>query len=120
MLGALIKVQILTSPLQMYLLNLAQLWALTLCLQVCQHLPSSLQMFLCVSETSKENLVHWALIEVDILTSPLPHIFAQLGLVLGASALPAGVSTPPKWSTNVSMCRRNLQTKFGAWGPNES
>ena len=36
--GALMDAEILTSPPQMYLLNLAQLWPLALCLQVCQHL----------------------------------------------------------------------------------
>ena len=118
--GALIEAQILTSPSPMYLLNLAQLWALTLCLQVCQHLPSGLQMFLCVSETSKPNLVHGALMEAKILTSPLPHAFAQLGLVLCTGNLPMGVSTPPKQSRNVPMCLRNLQKVFGAWGPNRS
>ena len=41
-------------------------------------------------------LVHGALIEAEILTSPLPHVFAQLGLVLGTGALPTGVSTPHK------------------------
>ena len=39
---------------------------------------------------------------------------------LWALTLPAGMSTPPKWSRNVLMCLRNLQTKFGAWGPNEA
>ena len=28
---------------------------------------------------------------------------------MGASALPMGVSTPPKWSRNIPMCLRNLQ-----------
>ena len=45
---ALMEAKILTSPPQMYLLNLAQLWALALCLQVCQHIASGLEMFLCV------------------------------------------------------------------------
>ena len=54
----------------------------------------------------------------EILTSPLPHVFAQLGPFLGADALPMGVLTPPKWSKSVPMCLRNLQKKFGAWGPN--
>ena len=38
----------------MYLLNLAQFWPLALCLQVCQHLTSDLEMFLCVLGTSKK------------------------------------------------------------------
>ena len=37
-------------------------------------------MFLCVSGTSKKNLVHGALIEAEILTSQLPNVFAQLRL----------------------------------------
>ena len=57
-------------------------------------------------------LAHGALIEAEILTSPLPHVFAQLGPVLGNGTLPAGVSTPPKWSTNVPMCLRNLPKKL--------
>ena len=92
----------------MYLLNLAQFWALVLCLQVCQHLPSGLEMFLCVSGASKK-FGAWGLIEAEILTSPLPNVFAQLGLGLGADALLHGVSTSPKWSRNVPMCLRNLQ-----------
>ena len=127
----------------MYLLNLAQLSG-TWCLhpQVCQHLPSGLKMFLCVSETSTKfgawgpnrcwdidfptplcicstwpsyqvpmlhpwvcqhlpsslkcsyvsqkppkNLVHGALLDAEILTSPLPHVFAQPGQDLGTDAL---------------------------------
>ena len=67
-----------------------------------------------------QKLVHGALIEAEILTSPLPHIFAQCGPGLGAGALPMGVSTPHKKSRNVPMCLRNLQKVFSAWGPNRS
>ena len=83
-------------------------WVLALCPWVCQHLPLCLKMFICLSGTSKTILVHGALIEVEILTSPLPHVFAQPSPVLGAGTLPMGVSTPPKWSRNVPMCLRNL------------
>ena len=117
----------------MYLFNLTKIWALMLCLWVCQHLPRGVQMFLCVSENSKKfsawgpnrcwdidfptplyicstwpsyqvpilhplmcqhlpsclkmflcvsgfskNLVYGALIDGEILTPPLPHVFAQL------------------------------------------
>ena len=55
----------------MYLLNSAQFLVLALCPQVCQHFPSGLYIFLCVSGTSK-NLVHGALIEAEILTSTSP------------------------------------------------
>ena len=54
-------------------------------------------------------LVHGALIDAEILTSPLPHIFAQLGPLLGADALSMGMPTPPKWSKSVPMCIINLQ-----------
>ena len=63
---------------------------------VCKQPAGGVEMFLFVSGTCKKDLVQRALIEAEILTSPLPHVFAQLGLVLGASTLPAGVSTPPK------------------------
>ena len=51
-----------------------------------------------------QNLVHGALIEAQILTSPLPHIFAQCGPGLGAGALPMGVSTPPQVSLEMFLC----------------
>ena len=173
---ALTEAEILTYPLPMYLLNLAQFWSLALYLQVWQHLSHGLEMILHVWETSKEHFVHGALIEAEILTSPLPHVFAQLGLVygckcsahwcvttpsglktflcvtgtsrkclvhgviieaeiltspfpiyllnlakfLGTSTLPAGVATPPTWSRNDSSCLRNLQRTFCAWCPNRS
>ena len=66
-------------------------------------------MPLCISETSKKDLVPRALIEAEILTSPLPHVFAQLGPFLGADALPMGVLTPPKRSKCVHVCLRNLK-----------
>ena len=48
-------------------------------------------MFLYVSGTFKKVFGAWALIEAEILTSPLPHAFAQLSPVLGAGTLPAWV-----------------------------
>ena len=77
-------------------------------------------MFLCVSGTCKKVFGAWALIEAEILTSPLPHVFADLGLVLGTGTLPTGVSTPPKWSNNGPIYLRNLQMVFSAWGPDRS
>ena len=77
-----------------------------------------LKVFLCLAGTSKNNLVHGALIDAEILTSQLPHVFAQLGPLLGADALSMGMPTPPKWSKSVPMCIINLQKKFGAWGFN--
>ena len=69
------------------------------------------KMFLCALGTSK-NLVYGALIEADILTFPLPHVFVQLSPVLGTGTLPMGVSTPTKWSRNLPLCLRNLQKIF--------
>ena len=37
---------------------------------------------MCLNNLQK-NLVHGVLIEAEILTSPLPHVFAQLGKVFG-------------------------------------
>ena len=50
-------------------------------LLVCQQPEGGVEMFLYVSETSKMDLVHGALIEGEILISPFPNIFAQLGPV---------------------------------------
>ena len=110
--GALIEAEILTSSSSMYLLNLGQFWVLPLCPHVCQHLSSDIEMFLYVSRTSKKYLLHWALIEAEI--------DAQFSPVLGTGTLPAGVSTPVKWSRNAPMCLRNLQKVFGTWGLNRS
>ena len=96
----------------MYLLTLAHFWALVLCLQVCQHLASSLEMFPCVVGTSKNNLVHEALEgswDIELLT---PQVFDELGPVVGTDTLRAFVSTPHKLSRNVPMCLRNLQTNI--------
>ena len=116
---ALLEAEILTSPCPMYLLNSAQFWSLAICPQVCGHLPSGLEMFLCVTGTSKEHLVHGALIEAEILTSTLPHVFAQLGLALVTGTLAAGVSTPPTWS-KMFLCVSGTSKKIGAWDPNRS
>ena len=87
--GDLIEANLLTSLSHIYLLNSAQFWVLTLCLWVCQYLPSSLEMFLCDSGTSKMYLVHGALIEAEILTSPSPMYLPNLSWVLGTGTLPA-------------------------------
>ena len=81
---------------------------------------SGLGMFLCVSGTSKPNLVHGAYMEANILISPLSMYLFNLSWIVGASAIPMGVSTPPKWSRNLPMCLRNLQRTFGARDPNRS
>ena len=75
----------------------------------------STNVYLCVSGTYKPNLVHGALMEAEILTSlPLAMYLFILARYLGTGTLPTGVSTPLKWSRNVSMCLRNLQKVFGA------
>ena len=58
--------------------------------------------------------------EAKILSSPLSMCLFNLAWIVGASAIPMGVSTPPKWSRNLPMCLKNLQRTFGAWGPNRS
>ena len=42
--------------------------------------------------------MHGALIEAEILTSPSPIYLVNMAWILGAAALPMGVSTRPKWS----------------------
>ena len=52
---------------------------------------SGVEMFLCVSGTSKPNLVHGALMEAEILISPLFMYLFNLAWIVGASALPMGM-----------------------------
>ena len=87
----------------MYLLNLV--WFLgTSTLPMCGSTPSkqSRNVPMCLRNLQKK-LVHGTLIEAEILTFPLPHVFAQLGLVLGCQCSVHGMPTPPKWSKNVPM-----------------
>ena len=86
-------------------------WVLALCPWVCQHLPSGLKMFLCISGTSKKIGV-WGPNRSWDIDLPFPHVFAQLSPVLDAGTVPTVVSTPPKWSKNVPLCLRNLQKKL--------
>ena len=72
-----------------------------------------------MSQEPLKNLVHRALIEADLLTSPLSHVFAQLGPDLDTGTLPTVVSTSPKWSTNVSLCVSGTSKKFGTCKHNE-
>ena len=53
-----------------------------ICANTSIHWRSPVQMFLCVSENSEKNSVHGALIDAEILTSPLPYIFVHLGPVI--------------------------------------
>ena len=118
--GVLIEAEILTSPLPHVFGQLGpefRCWCSAHgCVnasQVVWNIPMCLRNF-------SNYLGHGVLIETEILTSPLPHVFATLGLVVGHSTLPTGGSTPLKQYRNVSMCLRNLQTKFGAWVPNRN
>ena len=51
----------------MYLFNLTKIWALMLCLWVCQHLPRGLQKCSYVSQKTPKISVHGALIDAEIL-----------------------------------------------------
>ena len=118
--GALLEAEILTSPLPVYLLNLA--WFLGASVLPTGELTPpkwSTNVPICLRNLLK-NLVHGALIEAEILTSLLSHIFAQLGLYLGTATLPAGVSSTSKTFRKVSIHLRNLQNVFGAWVINRS
>ena len=66
-------------------------------------------MFLCVSGTSKKNLVNGALIEAEILTSHLPIYLLNLAQFLGTGSVPSGVSASTKQSRILAMCLRNFQ-----------
>ena len=120
--GALIEAEILTSPSPCICSPWPSFWALALCPQVCQHLPSDLKMFLCVSGTSKKHLVYGALIEAKILTSSTPCICSTWPgfWVLALCPQVLALCPPPNLSRNVSMCLKNLHKIFGAWGPNRS
>ena len=113
---ALIEAAILTSSLPRICSTWTSCWVPALCPWVCQHLQGDLKMFLCVSGTSKKNLVYGAIIEAEILTSQLPHVFAQLSPVLGTGTLPTGVSTPPKWS-KMFLCVSGTSQKNLVYGP---
>ena len=113
---ALTEAEILTYPLPMYLLNLAQLWSLALYLQVCQHLPHGLEMFLCVSGTSKRTFCVWGPKRSWDIDLPTPHVFAQLGPVLDIGTLPTVVSIPPRWS-KIFLCVSETSKNIWCMGP---
>ena len=117
--GALIESEILSSPLPHVFAELGLvLWALVLNPYMCKHLPSDLEMYLCVSWTFK-NLTHLVLIEAEILTSPSPMYLLNLAqiwvLVLCSwvcQHLPSGLK--------YSYVSQELLKLFGAWGPNRN
>ena len=117
--GSLIEAEILTSPPPCISSTWASCWAPALCPWVCQHLPSGLEMFLCVSETSQKNLVYGALIEAEILTSPLPMYLTNSAQFWALALCPQVCQHLPS-SLNVPMCLRNLPKEFGTWGPQRS
>ena len=116
--GALIEAEILTSPYPMYLLTLAQFWdTSTLAAGVSSPPKWSTNVPICLRNLQKI-LVHGALLEAEILTSPSPMHLLNLAWFLGTSAPSMDVSTPPKWSRNVPISFRNFQKRFGAWSSN--
>ena len=114
--GALIDAEILTSPSPMYLLNLAHFsGADALSMGVLTPSKWSKSVPMCLRNVQK-NLVHGALIDAEILTSPSPMYLLNLACFFGGNAPPMCVLIPPKWSKSVPMCPRNLQNMlvFGA------
>ena len=118
--GALIEAEILAPPLLHVFPQLSPvLGAGTLSKGLSMH-PKWSRNVLCVSGTSKTILVHEALIEVEILTSQLPHVFPQLSPILGAGTLPPDVSTPLKWSKMFLCVSEKKPTKIWCMGTNRS
>ena len=118
--GTIIEAEILTSPLPIYLLNLAKLLGTSTLPTGVSTPPRWSKIVLYVWGTSKKHLVHDAPNRSWDIDLPTPHVFAQLSPVLVTGTLPAGVSTPPTWSRNDSSFLRNLQRTFCAWCPNRS
>ena len=75
--GALIEAELLTSPPHVFAQHSPALGAGTLPTGMSTPVKWS-KMFLCVSGTSQKNLVYEAIIQAEILISPLPHVYAQL------------------------------------------
>ena len=116
--GTLIEAEILTSPLPHVFPQLGLDYGHTQhSAHGCVNTSQVVYKYVYVSEELLKNLVHGALIEAEILTSPLCHVFAQYVPVLGTGTLSAGVSPPVKWSRNVSMCLRNFQKCIWYMGP---
>ena len=104
----------------MYLLNLA--WFLdagTLPMGVSTPPKWSTNVPICFRNI-KRNLVHGALIEAEILTSPLPMYLFNLAWFLGTSTLPTFWSTTSQAVYKCSYVSQEPPKKFGAWGPNRS
>ena len=100
---ALTEAEVLTSPLPHVISQLGPVLG-TDTLPTGVSTPSKWSINVPMCQEPPKNLVHGALMEVEILTSPLPHVFAHLGPVWCTGAQPVNVSTPPRWSRNVSLC----------------
>ena len=122
----------------MYFLNSVQFWVLALCPKVCQHLSSGLKCSY-VPQEPLNILVHVALIEAEIMTSPLPHVFSQLSPVLKLALCPQvcqhqscglkmflcvsetsknlvhGALIEAEILTSLSPCISSTQPSFGHW-----
>ena len=84
---------------------------------MCQHLQSSLKIFLCLSETSKK-IGAWDPNRCWDIDFPSPTcILLNLAKIQDTDALPCGVQTPLQWS-KMFLCVSETSKKFGAWGPN--
>ena len=84
---------------------------------VCQHLLSSLKCSY-VSQKPPKNLVHEALIDAEILTSPLPYIIAQLDPVIRYQCFTCGCANTFQVVWKYSNVSQNSLKKFVKWGPN--
>ena len=116
--GALIDAEILTSPLPHVFAQFSPVvWVLALCPWASQHLSSGLEMFLCVSETSKQNLVYGALIETEILTPS--HIYLLKLAQFWVLALCPQVGQHLPSGLQMFLCVSGTSKKFGTWKHNE-
>ena len=101
----------------MYLLNLAKIWALILCLWVCNHLPSHLKMFLCVSETSKK-LGAWGPNRCWDIDFPTPLCICSTWPSYEVPMLHLWVCQHLPSGLKMFLCVSEFSKKFGVWDPN--
>ena len=87
--GPLIEAEILTSQLPMYLLNLAQFLGTNTLPSGVSASPKQSRNVSIYLRNFQKNLVNGALIEAEILTCPLPHVFSPPGpvLIVGTSLM---------------------------------
>ena len=88
-------------------------------LWVCQHLPSGLKYFYVSQKPPKNNLVHGALIDAEILTSPLLNVFAQTWprYQVAYVLMPGGVPTPLQVVTKCSYSVSETSKIIWCMGP---